>query len=69
MNKDEWQHLAINELSVIFAYTHLLRKNAMSNINEDMAIEMRDLTDDIIHKIDMFEKKNVPLKRFIEGCV
>lgn len=64
-----WRHDAINKLSVIYGYLHILHKDAMGNIKEPMALEVRDLCEDTMHKIDMWEKENVPLKRFIEGTV
>jgi hypothetical protein len=64
MNK----HDAINEISVIYGYCHLLRRKAITDITAEMAVEVRDLAEDLIYKIDMFEKNNVPLRRFIEDA-
>ena len=62
-----YKHDAVNQISVIYGYAYLARKQALEHINEDMAVEVRDLMEDLIYKIDIFEKNNVPLKKFIDA--
>ena len=62
-----WKHDAVNKLSVIYGYIHMLHRDAMAHIKDDMAIDVRDLCQDLTHKIDMFERNNVQIRRFIQN--
>lgn len=64
MIENEYLHKAINKLSVVYAHLWLLHNEAKSNINDKGAIEIRDLCQDVIHKIDMFTREKQLAEKF-----
>jgi hypothetical protein len=71
MSDKEFKHEAVNELSIINVRINILCKSAMSDIKADLAIETRDLCDDLTNKIELFWQKHYPtlLKPDKEGVV
>lgn len=58
MKDDSFKHAAVNKLSVICGHAWHLEKAAREDIHAELAIETRDLCQDIMHRIDMFEQRH-----------
>jgi hypothetical protein len=71
MNPDtSFKHDAINRISFIKAKIADLERDARGRIKEDMAIEYRDLCDEMLYRLDMFEGRyKVRIMPDIKGAV
>jgi len=64
MIEDGFLHQAINKMTVVYAHLWMLHKDACGHINESGAIEVRDLCQDLIHKVDMWKMNKELAEKF-----
>jgi hypothetical protein len=56
MDSKSFKHNSLNAMSVIYGQVFYLEKIAIDHIRDEMAMEVRDICQDIRHKIEMWEK-------------
>jgi hypothetical protein len=64
MTETNFLHDAIDKLTVAYVHIYQLHGKARSHIQEEGAMEVRDLCEDLIHKIDMFKMNKQLTEKF-----